>query len=112
MLVPTPFVPRDSFIKADAQQIQLMYFPATYQPTTHLARNTIIHSVEKHIFLLKCTWYVSFMLFQSILQVSPYIENMIPTLESGIEVGQGINVRPGKFGKKNKRRALNKRRAS
>ena len=52
------------------------------------------------------------MLFQSILQVSPYIENMIPTLESGIEVGQGINVRPGKFGKNNKRRALNKRRST
>jgi hypothetical protein len=31
----------------------------------------------------------------------------IPTLESGIEVGQGISVGPGNFGKKNKRRALN-----
>ena len=29
------------------------------------------------------------------------------TLESGINVGQGINVGPGKLGKKNKRRALN-----
>ena len=29
------------------------------------------------------------------------------TLESGIDVGQGINVGPGKSGKKNKRRALN-----
>ena len=29
------------------------------------------------------------------------------TLASGIDVGQGINVRPGKFGKKNQRRALN-----
>ena len=28
-------------------------------------------------------------------------------LESGIDVGQGINVGPGKLGKKNKRRALN-----
>ena len=28
------------------------------------------------------------------------------TLESGIDVGQGINVGPGKFVKKNKRRAL------
>ena len=27
------------------------------------------------------------------------------TLESGIDVGQGINVGPGKFDKKNKRRA-------
>ena len=38
--------------------------------------------------------------------------SMVPsTLESGIDVGQEINVGPGKFGKKNKRRALNKRRA-
>ena len=29
------------------------------------------------------------------------------TLESGIDVGQGIKVGPGKLGKKNKRRALN-----
>ena len=35
------------------------------------------------------------------LPVIPY------TLESGIDVGQGINVGPGKLGKKNKRRALN-----
>ena len=34
------------------------------------------------------------------------------TLESGIDVGQGINVGPGKFVKKNNHRALNKRRAS
>ena len=33
------------------------------------------------------------------------------TLDSGIDVGQGINVGPGTFGKKNKRRALDKRRA-
>ena len=33
------------------------------------------------------------------------------TLVSGIDVGQGINVGPGKFVKKNKRRALNKCRA-
>ena len=32
----------------------------------------------------------------------------IVTLDSGIDVGQGINVGSGKFGKKNKRRALNK----
>ena len=31
------------------------------------------------------------------------------TLESGIDVGQGINVGPGKFVKKNKRRALKTR---
>ena len=30
------------------------------------------------------------------------------TLESGIDVGQKINVRPGKLGKNNKRMALNK----
>ena len=29
------------------------------------------------------------------------------TLDSGIDVGQGINVGPGKFGKNDKRRALN-----
>jgi hypothetical protein len=28
-------------------------------------------------------------------------------LASGIDVGQGINIGPGKFGKKNKHRALN-----
>ena len=33
------------------------------------------------------------------------------TLESGIDVGQGITVGPGKFVKKNKHRALNKCRA-
>ena len=32
--------------------------------------------------------------------------------ESGIDVGQGISIEPGKFGKNNKRRALNKHRAS
>ena len=34
-----------------------------------------------------------------------------PTLECGIDVGQGITIGPGKFIKKNKRRPLNKRRA-
>ena len=33
--------------------------------------------------------------------------NTLITLASGIDVGQGINVGPGKFGKNNKRRALN-----
>ena len=33
--------------------------------------------------------------------------NSAVNLASGIDVGQGINVWPGKFGKKNKRRALN-----
>ena len=33
------------------------------------------------------------------------------TLESVIDVGQGISVGPGRFGKPKKRRALNKRRA-
>ena len=33
------------------------------------------------------------------------------TLESGIDVGQGITVGPGKFVKNNKHRTLNKRRA-
>ena len=31
------------------------------------------------------------------------------TLASGIDVGQGINVEPGKLDKNNKHRALNKR---
>ena len=31
----------------------------------------------------------------------------VTTLASGIDIGQGINVEPGKFGKKLKRRALN-----
>ena len=30
----------------------------------------------------------------------------VGTLASGIDIGQGINVGPGKFGKKNNRRAL------
>ena len=33
------------------------------------------------------------------------------TLESGIDIGQGINVGPGKLDKNDKHRALNKRRA-
>ena len=37
---------------------------------------------------------------------SEKISNQL-TLESGIDVGQGISVGPGKFDKKNKRRALN-----
>ena len=40
-----------------------------------------------------------------------YVTWELPTLESVIDVGQGIRVGPGRFGKKNKRRALNKRRA-
>jgi len=32
---------------------------------------------------------------------------LLGTLESVIDVGQGISVGPGKFDKKNKRRALN-----
>ena len=31
---------------------------------------------------------------------------LLDTLDSGIDVGQGINIGPGKFGKKNKHRAL------
>ena len=37
---------------------------------------------------------------------------VVCTLESGIDVGQGINVGPGKLDRNNKRRVLNKRRAS
>ena len=44
--------------------------------------------------------------------VSHAVNNLsVFTLESGIDVGQGITVGPGKFVKKNKRRVLNKRRA-
>ena len=57
MLVLTPFVPRDSFIKADAQQIQLMYFPATYPPTTYLATYTIIHSVGNTFFFSNVLYF-------------------------------------------------------
>ena len=35
-----------------------------------------------------------------------------PALESGIDIEQGINIGPGNFSKDNKRRALNKCRAS
>ena len=46
-----------------------------------------------------------------IIHVHTRIYKFDPTLESGIDVGQGITVGPGKFVKKNKHRALNKRRA-
>ena len=46
-----------------------------------------------------------------ISQENPEWKHQITTLESGIDVGQRISVGPGKFDKKNKRRALNKRRA-
>ena len=39
------------------------------------------------------------------------ISNEFLTLESGVDVGLGITVGPGKLVKKNKHRALNKRRA-
>ena len=40
--------------------------------------------------------------------LSLVVRKKLATLASGIDVGQGINVGPGKFGKKNKRRALNR----
>ena len=43
--------------------------------------------------------------------ISKKIRNTLHTLESVIDVGQGISIGPGRFGKKNKRRALNKYRA-
>ena len=46
------------------------------------------------------------------LKVNSIFFFKVDTLESGIDLGLGINVEPGKFGKKNKRKALNKRRAS
>ena len=47
--------------------------------------------------------------FESFLRMD--FKSLLVTLESGIDVGQGISVGPGKFVKKNKHRALNKRRA-
>jgi hypothetical protein len=38
-------------------------------------------------------------------------QKVASTLESVIDVGQGISIGPGRFGKKNKSRALNKHRA-
>jgi hypothetical protein len=35
------------------------------------------------------------------------VEKLVHTLDSGIDVGQGIRVGPGKFDIKNKHRALN-----
>ena len=46
-----------------------------------------------------------------VIMQNNYSQNASTTLESVIDVGQGISVGPGRFGKKNKRRALNKRRA-
>jgi hypothetical protein len=37
----------------------------------------------------------------------PLQQLQLSFLASGIDLGQGINVGPGKFSKKNKRRALN-----
>ena len=42
-----------------------------------------------------------------LFQNSNVIVSYLNTLESVIDVGQGISVGPGKFDKKNKRRALN-----
>ena len=55
----------------------------------------LVFSILKSIEFLDCSNGLVWRLIQS------------PTLESGIDVGQGINVGPGKLGKKNKRRALN-----
>ena len=44
---------------------------------------------------------------KNIIQSDIFFSLHAGTLASGINVGQGINVGPGKFGKKNKRRALN-----
>ena len=48
--------------------------------------------------------------FKIIKNLNPPNKLLI-SLESGIDIGQGINVGPGKFVKKSKRGALNKRRA-
>ena len=46
-----------------------------------------------------------------VIQVNFEKAKFLTTLESLIDVGQGISVGPGRFDKKNKSRALNKRRA-
>ena len=51
------------------------------------------------------------MYFKDIKSVASNQDVFLITLESVIDVGQGITVGPGKFVKKNKRRALNKGRA-
>ena len=43
----------------------------------------------------------------SIFSLDLHLRHDSRTLESVIDVGQGISVGPGKFDKKNKRRALN-----
>jgi hypothetical protein len=45
---------------------------------------------------------------RTVMEASNFI---VDTLKSGVDVGQGINVGPGKFDKNNKCRPLNKRRA-
>ena len=46
-----------------------------------------------------------------VIQVNFEKAKFLSTLESLINVGQGISVGPGRFDKKNKRRVLNNRRA-
>ena len=41
-------------------------------------------------------------------QLDTIINILYTTLDSGVDIGQGINVRSGKIDKKNKHRALNK----
>ena len=49
--------------------------------------------------------------FEAFLENTKFkLDKHLDTLDSGIDVGQGINVGHGKFDKKNKHRALNKRR--
>ena len=68
----------------------------------------------ENLFTLRCqinkpTTRLAFSDFFPTLLLALFPSYLI-TLESKIDVGQGINVGPGKFVKKNKRRALNKRR--
>ena len=53
-------------------------------------------------------WQYEFSSFkESDTKLDLFLTKDAHTLASGIDVGQGMNVGPGKFGKKNKRRALN-----
>ena len=65
-------------------------------------KNTILEMSLKSSIMSKLDHQMSIILIEF---AGPKLQ---PTLQSGIDVGQGINVGPGKFGKKNKRRALNK----
>ena len=85
-----------------------MTISKSFATTTALS----LESVAKTFIVLQCktTFFTGMEDFQQFLLQLRALKIKIEgkgTLESGIDVGQGINVGPGKLGKKNKRRALN-----